>query len=46
MIMIIIAIMIIIIIIITIMCVRRFLLTPVKLFSMGHNYGNIRRKQP
>ena len=26
--------------------VRLFLLTPVKFFSMGHNYGNIKRKQP
>ena len=32
--------------IIIIMHVRLFLLTPVKFFSMGHNYGNFKRKQP
>ena len=47
--MIMIAIMMIIIIIIMmiiIMHVQLLLLTPVKFFSMGHNYGNIKRKQP
>ena len=46
MIIIIILIIIIIIIIIIIMCVRLFLLTPVKFFLMLHNYSNSKRKQP